>query len=284
MQIANAVTAPKYYELAGNLRAGNRDARVLLTGKEDAPNNYRFGYGTGEAGGNWTTPRHHHNFEQIRHPVAGDYVIAKDEVLPAGWVGYFPESAYYGPQTLKDNLDMYVMQFGGPSGNGFASVRQRRKGYDDLLAKGGKFEGGVYTWTDEKGVKHNQDAFEATWEQMYGRKVEYPVGRYRDLVIMNPAAFSWVKDDDAPGVTRKILGTFTERQIRIGFMRLDKGATLTFGTEKSPEALAVKEGAMTYQGETYPRLSAFGTEADDQPIKLTAKEETELFYIKLPTF
>ena len=41
---------------------------------------------------------------------------------------------------------------------------------------------------------------------------------------------------------------------------------------------------MTYNGETYPRLSAFGTEAEDQPIKLTAKEETELFYIKLPTF
>ena len=47
---------------------------------------------------------------------------------PAGWVGYFPESAYYGPQSISPDLTMLVLQFGGPSGQGFASVAQRRKG------------------------------------------------------------------------------------------------------------------------------------------------------------
>lgn len=284
MQLGHPSTAPDYQQQAGNLRSGNRVARVLLHGKEGALNNFRFSYSGEEGDTDWSTPRHHHNFEQIRHPLEGDYIIGKNEVLPAGWVGYFPESAYYGPQALSTNLRLLVLQFGGPSGQGFASTRQRRKGYDDLLAKGGKFENGVYTWIDEKGQRHNQDAFEAVWEEMNQRKIQYPLGRYRDLIIMNPAAFNWTTDQDFPGVARKILGTFTERRIRVGFIRLDKGAKLPFGTEDAPEIAFVKEGSISHDGTTHGVLSALGTEAEEAPSMLQALEPTELYYIKLPTF
>lgn len=283
MQISHPESSPKYYEQAGNLRVGSRDVRTLLTGREGAPNNYKLGYGVGEGENEWGTPRHHHNFEQFRHPIKGDYVIGKDEVLPAGWVGYFPESAYYGPQTMSPNLEMFTMQFGGPTGFGFWSVRQRRKGFDELSAKG-KFEGGVYSWADPDGKRHNQDAAEAMWEHINGRKIEYPLGRYRNLILMNPAAFAWEKEADASGVARKILGDFTERRIRVGFIRLDKGAMLNFGTEKAPEALVVKEGSVSHDGKTYARLSAFGVEGDESPITLKANEACELYYMKMPTF
>lgn len=288
MQISHPDTAPKYYEQAGNLRTANQaqDVRTLLNGREGALNNYRLGFSNGEGAGNseWSAPRHHHNFDQLRYPLEGDYVIGKDEILPAGWVGYFPESAYYGPQTMSANLSLLVMQFGGPSGQGFASVRQRRQGYDDLLARGGKFVNGAYSWLDADGKRRNQDAFEAVWEQMNGRRIVYPSPRYRDIVLMNPAAFDWIKDRDSPGVGRKMLGDFTERHVRVGFIRLDKGARLNFGVEPAPEALVVIRGGVSCDGREFGPLSAFGTEADEAAAILTARESSELYYIKLPSF
>ena len=284
MQANHPSSAPNYYDLAGNLRTGDRISSVLLTGKENAPDNYRFAYSYGGDSENWTTPRHHHNFEQVRYCLSGDYSIGKDKVLPSGWVGYFPESAYYGPQEQSSNMTMLVLQFGGPSLNGFASVRQRRTGYDSLLAKGGKFENGVHTWIDEKGQKHNQDAFEAVWEHMYGKKIEYPKPRFADAIIMNPQAYDWVKDPELRGVAHRRMGTFAEREVKIGFIRVEAGATLRFGVEKSVELMFLQEGKMSMGGKSFPQLSAFGTTADDSPVELRAEDPTELFYVKLPTF
>src|SRR5262249_38230081 len=155
--------------------------------------------------------------------------IGKNEVLPAGWVGYFPESAYYGPQVMTENLTMLMLQFGGPSGLGYLSVQERKRGRDELLAKGGTFENGIYKWVDEQGNHHNKDAFKACWEQVKGQPVAYPQPRYRDIILMNPDNFGWTDDVDAPGVSWKPLGVFTERDIRIGFSRLQAGSTLVLG-------------------------------------------------------
>jgi len=284
MQINHPSIAPNYYDQAGNLRNGNRISRTLLTGVEGAPSNYRLGYGTGGDDSKWTTPRHRHNFEQIRWAIAGDYSVGKNQVLPAGWVGYFPESAHYGPQSMSPNLTMLVLQYGGPSGHGFASVAQRRRGFDGLIAKGGKLENGIYGWVDEDGVHRNQDAFEAVWEEMNGRKISYPEPRYSNILLIDPEQFEWIGDRNAPGIARRRLGTFTERKVRIEFLRIAKGASLTFATENSDEILFLKEGILSHNGERHEKLSAFGSAADDRPEMLTAVEPAELFYVKLPTF
>jgi hypothetical protein len=129
----------------------------------------------------YTTPRHRHNFEQIRYPLNGDYGYARDKVIPKGWVGYFTEGAYYGPQTQKQNLSLVNPQFGGASGNGYLSKRQRQEAYAALASRG-KFEKGVYTYIDEKGQRHNQDSYEALWEQASGRAIVYPRPRYEDCI------------------------------------------------------------------------------------------------------
>ena len=276
--------ASNYYATAGNLRSGNRLTRTLLTGRESSPDNFKFNFGGGGDSEDWTTPRHRHNFEQVRYPLSGDYVIAKNKVLPSGWVAYFPESAYYGPQVKSGNLTMLSLQFGGPSGTGYWSVAQRKKGYEDLLAKGGKFDEGIYSWVDETGQRHNQDAAEAVWEQIYGRKIEYPKPRYPEFVVMDPDSFTWIRDADEPGVAWKKLGSFTEREIRVAFIRLDKGARLPFGREKAGEILFIKEGSLSHDDKSHGRHSAFHVAAGEQPVTLTALEPSELFYVKLPTF
>ena len=255
---------PNYHDKVGNLRTGTRNTSTLLLGKEGAPNNYKANFGGGEdsGSGDWVAPRHRHTFEQVRHPLSGDYTIGTDQVLPAGWVAYFPESVYYGPQVKSGNLVMFSLQ----------------------LAAKGTFNDGVYTWVDDKGVRHNQDSAEAVFEQALGRKTEYPPARYKDLVMMNPAAFNWRRDKDQTGVARKHLGTFTERLIKVALIQVEKGATLSFGEEPAPEVLFLKEGVMTHDNTSYDRHSAFSTETDDAPVALRAIEPCELLYIKTPTF
>ena len=101
---------------------------------------------------------------------------------------------------------------------------------------------------------------------------------------MNPASFDWKKDKEQNGIASKILGAFTERQTRVGFIRMEAGAEMKFGLENAQEILFVKEGAMTHEGKAYPRLTAFGTRAADAPVTLRATDPTELYYVKLPTF
>ncbi len=116
MQIGHVNTAPDYYAEAGNIRSGARTVRNLLTGTEGQPDNYKLALSYGSEGDEWTSPRHRHLFEQVRHVLDGDYSVTRDKVLPAGWVGYFPESAYYGPQVKSASLTMMTLQYGGPSG------------------------------------------------------------------------------------------------------------------------------------------------------------------------
>lgn len=279
-----------YFKFVGDLRSsGNRESKMMLVGREATPErNYKVGLsgstGASAASEDWLSPRHRHTFEQIRHPIEGDYYIRKDEVLPAGWVAYFPESAYYGPQIKTANLHMFSLQFGGPSGLGYWSMAQCKKALADLKAEGRIFENGICTWTDANGKIHNQDASEAVEERARGHAVDYPPTRYKELIMMNPAAFGWIKDRDLAGVGRKNFGTFTEREVKVSFIRVDKGASLPLGTESSAEVLFVKEGAVTHDNARYGRHATFGTEAEEKPVMLTAVEPTEFLYVKLPTF
>jgi len=259
---------------------------VLLTGDEERPDNYRVRFGeNGLDSGDKGSPRHRHNFDQLRYPLVGDHPIAPDLVIPEGWVGYFPEGTFYGPYGLPTTpLTMLVAQFGGPSGMGYASVAQGRKGYDALVARGGRFEDGFYVWEDENGETHKQDAFEAKWEAIYERTITYPDARYHTFVLMNPASYAYVKDPEQSGVARKLLGAFTEREVRIGFVQVDKGATFTVGTEPAAEILFLQHGAVSINGEAHAERSAFATAATDGPERLTAIDDSELFYLKLPTF
>ena len=282
MKIGHVDDATDYYAEAGNIRTGARTVKNLLTGTEGAKDNYKFAFSYGQEGESWESPRHRHLFEQVRHVIDGEYVIARNKVLPAGWVGYFPESAYYGPQVKRSSLKMVTLQYGGPSGLGFYSVAQRREAMKALRAKGA-FSNGVYHRSGDDGTPRNEDAGEAVWREVFG-DVVYPQPRYDSIVLIDPSTFAWGKDDSSPGVWRKPLGTFSERDIKIALIRLDAGARLSLGTEPSAEVMFLKHGQVSHDGQGHGPLSAFGTAAADQPGALAATEDAELLYVKLPTF
>jgi hypothetical protein len=287
MEITDPDATVSYAEVAGgNIRpsgGGSFNAQSLLHGIEGAPNNYRFNIATRSDGPDQFSPRHRHTFDQFRYFIAGDYLLA-DEPIPAGSVGYFPESVHYGPQVIPVGSTICDVQFGGASGNGFLSLAQRKAGFERLIAKGGRLEDGLHITVDASGKEHKQDGFEALQQEVFGKQVVYAPPRYSGQTIMHPDNFAWVKDPDFPGVARKTLGVFTERDARVGFIQLEKGASFLLGEQPAPELLFVVHGSLAHDGVAHPAHSAFGTWSNEDPQKLTAEEDTELLYFKLTTF
>jgi hypothetical protein len=233
--------------------------------------------------GGWQTPRHRHNVDQIRFQLEGEWSFGKNQVLHPGMVSYFPESIHYGPQDRMHGSKTLLCQFGGASRNGFMTPRERRKGYDDLIKKG-YFEKGAFTWLDEQGKRHRQDAYEAVWEHMRSRKMVYDPPRYESVINMHPENFSYVADPDQPGIANKWIGCFTENNVRVGFIRVDAGAALTVGMHTAPQVYFLWKGKISYNGKVHPPETGFGVEAKEGPIELKAVEQCEIYTIQLPTF
>ncbi|NYT80941.1 hypothetical protein H0A70_05460 [Alcaligenaceae bacterium] len=265
----------------GSMRPGVLQQKFLLTGKDGSPNNYLLNVGRTGTGG-WTTPRHRHNFDQIRYVLKGTYPYAKGKSMEEGWVGYFPEGVFYGPQARPEGLEMMVCQFGGASGEGFVSVADREAA-NTALEKKGKFENGIFTWYDENGKRHNQDGSEACMEHAMGRKLVYPKPRYDDLVMMDPANYAWVPQG-APGVFTKWLGSFTERCTKIGLLRIEENASFDAGLEDSIELMFLAKGKVNVDGKDYGPHSAFELQAKEGPIAFKAVAEAEFLRIVLPKF
>ena len=94
----------------------------------------------------------------------------------------------------------------------------------------------MYHYTDADGVPQILDGSQAIFEHAMGHQLEFATPRYTDVIAMNPAAYDWLPQGDA-GVWEKWLGSFTERNLRIGFLRLDAGAVYQAGQHPSIEIL-----------------------------------------------
>jgi hypothetical protein len=104
-----------------------------------------------------------------------------------------------------------------------------------------------------------------------------------NIVIMEPAAYDWMPGD-APGVYTKWLGTFTERNTSLGFIRLDAGATFSAGMHPSIELLFLSKGSVRLQGKEYGERAAFEFAKNQGPVPVQAVQPSEFFCIVLPQF
>lgn len=260
-------------EMVGTMREGKLAQKHLLFGEDGSPNNYDLNMGLTGSGG-WRTPRHRHNFDQIRYVIKGVLPYGETSFLHEGWVGYFPESIPYGPQERTEGLETLVLQLGGASGNGYLSVAQRESTNAELNAKG-EFRKGMYYWKDEQGVEQSMDGSDACFEHATGKKLQFAEPRYNDVIAMNPAAYEWAPGG-SEGVSVKWLGTFTERNLRIGFIRLEPGAVYSTGQQPSIRLLYLIRGKIEAEGEQFGPETGFELAANEAPVALRAIEATEL--------
>ena len=196
------------------------------------------------------TPRHRHNFDQIRYTLTGVQSTGHGDLAP-GEIGYFPEGAYYGPQAQKGECEALVLQFQGASGEHLLSNEEMNATYQKMIAEGAVFQDGIYRGKTASGGKKNKDSYVAIWEEHEGKKLAFPKPRYRTPVMMEPELYHWVPDRERPGVELKHLGTFSEMRTGIGFLRLLPGARLAAGTQKEAELRYLVSGACSYRGQEW---------------------------------
>jgi len=242
MRVARAEDVPM--NPTRGMRSSKLRFKVMLGGTEGSPDNYRLLIA--DADPTFTSPRHRHNFDQVRVGLEDGTNIGPNRNIMPGEVAYFPEGTYYGPQnqgeTGRHALTM-VVQFGGPSGEGFLSQEALDAGYDAMSAFG-TFDRGVFRRsTPAPDGRINQDAFEAVWEHRMGRKLRYPKPRYMEPIHVREEAYQWVALADTPGVARRHLGSFTEKEVGLDYYRIDADATLALApTPGQTRLLFVKDG------------------------------------------
>ena len=263
-----------------HVREGVFRSRRILNGMPGTPGNFSLQVGVAPS---YYSPRHRHNFDQVRYQLEGDFDFAADGVMKAGTLGYFPEGTYYGPQSSDMENSTLVLQFGGASGSGYISPEQYEQAAAEL-ANHGTFAKGVYTQLKTDGGKINKDAYEAVWEQVNGRPLVYPKQRYLRPVFMDPESFEWIPAADQSGVSCKQLGEFSERRTRVAIYRISPGASMTLDENSIYFALAGSgtAGGKPFEGHAtiYLRMSEHATAC----VPSTASAPAEIFHIGLPRF
>lgn len=256
-------------------RPGYIAFKYLLEGEEKSPDNFSLVLANEHA--DFFSPRHRHAWDQVRYCVSGSVPIGPKLALDAGEVGYFPEGVYYGPQDGDKDRIVFVLQFGGASGNGFLGLDQIEAGRKALL-KTGSFDGGVYKRHGQPG---QQDGYEAIWEEVFGHKIVYPKPRYKAPILINPGHFDWREDPGHPGVSRKYLGTFSERKLEMELVRVAPGASLVSRSESARQFLLTTSGEGTCAGEAYAALAANQIEPGEN-IPMSAATETKFLRVVVP--
>jgi hypothetical protein len=263
-------------EEASNVRAGKLKKQVFLVGNEGTPGNFKFGlfYQTGD----FYSPRHRHNFDQFRFQIEGDAGFDRNGTMLPDSIGYFPEGAYYGPQSSTGSNVVAVVQFGGPSGSGYLSQRQVNAAFEEMK-KFGVFDKGVYRRNEGVPGPKNMDSFQATWEYANQRPMAYPKPQYADPILMTPAHFRWMPLVGATGVEVKTFGTFTDCQIACARYRVAAGSSFT---GRGRGLFLVLSGKGWVEGEPARRFTAAYLEDGEQAV-FQAEETTEVQLLGLPS-
>ena len=233
----------------------------------------------------YSTPRHHHNFDQLRLGLSGTFNYARGKDIAAGDVLYVPEGTWYGPHRNEGAAELLLIQYGGNAGSGFLTYDEIAEGFQRLESRG-SFANGIFRPAsdgDPDGAR-NQDGYEAIWEAVRGTPVTYPAARYHEPILIHPAAFEWVPVPDAPGVREKNLGVFGERRNEVRMLHLAAGASVKAGTPGSVELWFVVEGQVQAGDDRLADRDALCVEPDDGRVELTALAGSTIFGTVLPGF
>ncbi len=265
---------------AAGQRAVNTKSKYLMRGDPSRPDNYELLSAVYGEGGTFS-PRHRHNFDQFRFAIKNPLNIAPGKAIPQGQIAYFPEGAYYGPYDNPEGNYLFIIQFGGAAGHGYYPQSEIKRAVGEMR-KTGEFVKGIYTRT-ENGTKTNQDAFEAIWEFLAGRKVSYPKPRQDGPIIIDPEAYAWMPVAGSPGLSMRDLGTFNERGAGAFQYRVDKGASARIAPISAIRVMMVLSGWIEAGGRDFGPLDAIELSAGEE-ITFKADEEAVIMGARMPDF
>lgn len=265
-------------------RAGTSQHKVLLEGIPGRLDNFSL---VMAASPGRYSPRHRHNFEQVRFQLEGEANYGETGKLSTGMVGYYPEAVHYGPQTQEEGsfVASLVLQCGGASGCGYVSRGESREAVK-ALEEIGSFEKGAFKMPKSmKGLpggtqgKRNLDGAQAIWEYVNKKPMTYPEPRYGKPILLDPENYRWVVIPDQPGVSERKLGSFTEAGTALRLVKVDAGATYT--ATGGRDIFFIHKGVGTAEGEKL-RFSTTIYLDPGENVAIRAGEEITILNMHLP--
>lgn len=268
-----------------NHRVGTFVYKELGEGEPGTPGNFNLRMVWSET--DFFSPRHMHNFDQVRVQIQGVFHFDADGSMSPGMVGYFPEGTLYGPQTSDEETATLVMQIGGASGAGYLSEAERIAAVD-ALSQQGVFRGGRY-YRHADGSGPGMDGFQAAWEHAQGRRMRYPEPRLQRPLLCNPQAMAWSPHAGAAGVDEKRLWSFGPQTVALAQYRLAAGASLPL---EGPLSCFVEQGSLacTPEGSADAsaglRLAHFDVlhAQSGERLQLRAREDAQVLVFEHPRF
>jgi hypothetical protein len=259
-------------------RSGGVMFKTMFAGTEGEEGNYWY---TLVRISDYHAPTHRHNFDQVRYMLDGRFGFG-DAVQEEGSVGYFTEGLPYTQTSMGNNVHL-LLQCEGGSRSPYLSPDQVKRAAGEL-AKIGSFEGGRYTAPVPGSMPI--DGFEAVWQHVTGAPVSYSNARYSAPLILEPEHFAFVASDQA-GLSSKAIGSFTEREIALGFQKVEADSTVTIPPTGQTTLLFVREGHGTCSSSSEPEQRAYAANAAvrvaaDESLRISAASQTNLFAIRLP--
>lgn len=251
----------------------------LFEGEESSPDNYMLVMAREPK--SYFSPRHRHPWDQIRFCLEGKIPIARGLYIEGGEIGYFPESARYGPQEGGEDRIVLLLQFGGASGQGFIGPDRLDQARLEL-AKKGRFENGVYTVTTNEG-RTNRDAYEAIWVHERGEAPAYVSPAYKAPIIMRPEALAW-EESGKEGVLIKQAGAFPHRRLAITARRIEAGGRHPYPSEPALRFLFVTSGQGQVDGAELRRWSVVRLQPRETALVTAAAGELELMELEIGLF
>jgi hypothetical protein len=275
--VVHRETAPKGG--AAQHRNGGIEFDYLLDGEEGSKGNYALMLvRTTEA---FTTPKHRHNFEQVRIVLNGEFGFSPGRIQKAGTAGYFCEGTFYTQKSGPD-CEVLLLQVAGPSGQGYMSSRQLRHGGDEL-AKMGEFRNGRYFPNDSEDQVKSQDGYEAIWQYHFGSPPLYVEPRFTEPVIMVPDRFRYLPVPGVQGCWSRRLGSFYEAGLGLSQLKLNAGCSYLFKATSQPHLLYAVNGSGRVEHESWRSQSAIKLDTGEWA-KFTAETDSEFYVFRLPVF
>lgn len=265
-------------------RGGSSSHKILLEGEQGSIDN--FSLVMPSSPGRFS-PRHRHNFEQVRFQLEGTADYGTTGAMSPGMVGFFPEGVHYGPQTQEEGtmLCSLVLQNGGSSGCGYVSRGESKQATADLMEMG-EFVDGVFKLP--KGAppipggtpgKRNLDGAQAIWELVNGKPLEFPEPRYQQPILFDPENYTWIPINGQAGTYERRMGTFTEAESAINFYKVDAGASLTLTGGR--DILFAYSGSGTVDGDKLRFATTIYLDPGES-VTIKADEEITLLNLHLP--
>lgn len=258
-------------------RPGEITFRRLLQGNTGRPDAYELSVVRSDV--SYYTPRHRHNFDQLRLTLTGVFNYAPNKDIKPGCLVYFPEGGWYGPQRATVESDILLIQYGGASGDGLMTYDELAEGYRQLSALG-SFDAGYFVRHDDPTGR--TDGYEAIYEHMHGQSVQYRTTPSSVTVHVDPEALAW-EGTAADGVDQREAGAFGERGHRVWFWRFVADTRLTLDPVDATTLLFVTTGRIDIHGTACTTGAAIEIRPGER-VEFHAPAPAEVFATRLHSF